>query len=150
MASLEAMFEDYASYHRTLGNKWCHRIGIPLIMFSLFGMLERVTLFATEGFRLDAALALIAVVTVYYFGLDLRFGALMLGISLAMWAIARSVPMTAHVALFLAGWVLQFLGHGVWEKRQPAFLRNGVHLLVGPLWILDDAVGLTGRPRETA
>lgn len=150
MAALEAMFADYASYHQTQGNKWCHRIGIPLIMFSLLGMLERVTLFAAAGIRLDAALALIALVTVYYFALDWRFGALMLGISLAMWALGRPVPMAAHIALFVSGWVLQFLGHGVWEKRQPAFMRNLVHLLIGPLWILDDAVGLTARRREVA
>ena len=150
MASLEAMFADYASYHQTRGNKWCHRIGIPLIMFGLFGMLERVTLFAAEGFRLDAALALIALATVYYFTLDWRFGTLMLGISLGMWAIGRGVPMAVHIGLFVGGWVLQFLGHGVWEKRQPAFMRNLVHLLIGPLWVLDDAVGLTGRARETA
>ena len=44
------------------------------------------------------------------------------------------------ITLFVAGWIFQFIGHGVYEKRQPAFFRNLVHLLIGPLWILNDVV----------
>src|SRR5207253_2509680 len=42
MPDVHALFADYASYHRTKGNKAFHRIGIPLIMLSLLGMLARV------------------------------------------------------------------------------------------------------------
>jgi uncharacterized membrane protein YGL010W len=40
----------------------------------------------------------------------------------------------------VVGWILQYLGHYVYEKKSPAFYRNLVHLLVGPLWILAKAV----------
>ena len=43
-------------------------------------------------------------------------------------------------ALFVVGWIFQFVGHSVYEKRSPAFLTNALHLLVGPLWILNDVV----------
>ena len=39
------------------------------------------------------------------------------------------------LVLFVVGWILQFVGHTI-EGNQPAFLRNPVYLLVGPLWLL--------------
>ncbi|HEY9402972.1 MAG TPA: DUF962 domain-containing protein, partial [Pyrinomonadaceae bacterium] len=40
----------------------------------------------------------------------------------------------AALVLFVAGWVLQFVGHWI-EGNQPAFFRNPIYLLIGPLWI---------------
>lgn len=39
------------------------------------------------------------------------------------------------LGLFIAGWVLQFVGHAI-EGNQPAFFSNPLYLLVGPLWLL--------------
>jgi uncharacterized membrane protein YGL010W len=39
------------------------------------------------------------------------------------------------LALFVVGWILQFVGHFV-EGNQPAFFRNPIYLLVGPWWLL--------------
>ncbi len=38
------------------------------------------------------------------------------------------------LALFVAGWILQFVGHFI-EGNQPAFFHNPVYLLVGPWWL---------------
>jgi len=49
------------------------------------------------------------------------------------------------LALFVVGWILQFIGHAV-EGNQPAFFKNPMYLLVGPWWLLRraaEAVGLT-------
>ena len=49
------------------------------------------------------------------------------------------------LGLFVVGWILQFAGHLI-EGNQPAFFRNPVYLLVGPLWLLrraGAAIGLT-------
>jgi uncharacterized membrane protein YGL010W len=46
--------------------------------------------------------------------------------------------------LFVVGWLFQFLGHAI-EGNQPAFFRNPVYLIIGPLWILRrgaEAIGL--------
>ena len=48
------------------------------------------------------------------------------------------------LALFIVGWMLQFVGHAI-EGNQPAFFRNPLYLLVGPLWLVRrgaEAVGL--------
>jgi len=39
------------------------------------------------------------------------------------------------LALFVIGWALQFIGHFV-EGNRPAFFKNPIYLLVGPLWLM--------------
>ncbi len=51
--------------------------------------------------------------------------------------------------LFVVGWILQFLGHAI-EGNQPAFLRNPVYLLVGPLWLARRAVAAMGLSKTTS
>lgn len=38
------------------------------------------------------------------------------------------------LAFFVAGWILQFVGHFI-EGNQPAFFHHPVYLLVGPWWL---------------
>ena len=140
MRKLDALFDDYASYHRTAGNKSFHRAGIPLIMLSLLGMLARVEIVAVNSLRVDLAVLLIVASSLYYLMLDWKLGLGMLGISIVFYFIGAALPMTINVILFILGWIFQFIGHSVYEKKQPAFLRNFVHLLVGPLWILKGMV----------
>jgi uncharacterized membrane protein YGL010W len=47
--------------------------------------------------------------------------------------------------MFVVGWILQFVGHAI-EGNQPAFFKNPIYLLVGPLWLLrrvGAAIGFT-------
>jgi uncharacterized membrane protein YGL010W len=139
MRDIRSLFADYAAYHQTKGNKTFHRLGIPLIMLTLLGMLARVGV-PVGGFRIDLAMILIAVAEVVYLMLDWRLGAVMLAVSVAFYFLGAWMPLWLNVALFVLGWVFQFLGHSVYEKKSPAFLKNALHLLVGPLWILNDVV----------
>ena len=80
MPDIRASFADYAAYHQTKGNKWFHRLGIPLIMLTLLGMLARVHIADIARFRIDAAVVLIAIAVVYYFTLEWRLAiAMMIG-----------------------------------------------------------------------
>jgi uncharacterized membrane protein YGL010W len=47
------------------------------------------------------------------------------------------------LALFVVGWILQFVGHAI-EGNQPAFFRNPVYLLVGPWWLARRALAAIG------
>jgi len=136
MRDIGSLFADYASHHQTRGNKWFHRVGIPMIMLSGLGMLARVNIAP----YVDAAILLILIAEVVYVILDWRLAALMLVVSAALYFAGAVLPFWINVALFVLGWILQFVGHSVYEKRQPAFLTNALHLLVGPLWILNDVV----------
>jgi len=140
MADVNALFADYAAYHRTPGNKAFHRLGIPLIMLTLIGMLTQVTLFDVATVRYDAAMLLIAAATAYYFTVEWRLAVAMLLVSILFYFVGGIIPFWINAALFVAGWIFQFIGHSVYEKKNPAFFRNFVHLLVGPLWILNDVL----------
>jgi uncharacterized membrane protein YGL010W len=141
--TLQTHFADYASHHQTGGNQLCHSIGIPLIVFSLVALLTQVPLATVGGYTVTLAEVVIAAVTVYYLTLDAVLAAGMLAFTLASVFVGRTLPWTVSLGLFLFGWILQFVGHYVYEKRSPAFLKNLTHLLVGPLWILAKATRRT-------
>jgi uncharacterized membrane protein YGL010W len=141
--TLRAHFADYASFHGTAGNKACHYVGIPLIVIALLALLARVPLFAVGGFTVTLAEVALVVVTAYYLTLDAVLAAIMLAASVGLLMLGRPMPVWAAAALFVLGWIFQFIGHYVYEKRSPAFYRNLAHLLVGPLWIVAKAVGRT-------
>ncbi|HEY3054480.1 MAG TPA: Mpo1-like protein [Thermoanaerobaculia bacterium] len=140
MPDLNALFDDYSSYHRTAGNKWFHRFGIPMIMLSGLGMLARLEIITINSLRIDAAVVLIFAASAYYIVLDWILGLAMLAVSIIFYIAGAALPMSVNVALFILGWIFQFIGHSVYEKKQPAFMRNLVHLLIGPLWILKGMV----------
>ena len=53
------------------------------------------------------------------------------------------------LALFVVGWVFQFVGHAV-EGNQPAFLKNPLYLLVGPWWLIRRAAKAVGFLKTSA
>src|SRR4051812_8160372 len=120
MSDIRTYFADYAAFHQTTGNRACHKIGIPLIMLSLLGMLARVTLVG----RFDAAMLLVIVAEIVYLTLEWRLALAMLLVSAAFYIAGAAMPFWVNVALFVLGWIFQFVGHSVYEHKQPAFLRN--------------------------
>src|SRR5205085_942815 len=120
MRDIAEYFADYASYHRTQGNKWFHRAGIPLIVLTLIGMLVRVPI--ARG--VNAAIVLIVLAELVYFALEWRLAIAMLVVTAAFYFAGAAMPLWLNVALFVLGWIFQFVGHSVYEKKQPAFLKN--------------------------
>lgn len=135
MKKVDSLLSDYAFYHRTTGNKACHFIGIPLIIFSLLALLRPVPLVGW----FTAAELLIALSVIYYLALDVRLAIGMLIVvsilDVAAWKFAD-----ARIGLIalVVGWIFQGIGHAVFEKKSPAFTRNLVHLMVGPLFLLNE------------
>ena len=72
-------------------------------------------------------------------------------LSIVLFAVALFVPRfwPIPLGLFLLGWIFQFVGHSVYEHKSPAFLTNFLHLLVGPLWILNDVVPVVRAARPS-
>ena len=131
---IDALLADYGHAHRAPGNVACHTIGIPLIVFGLLSMLGAVPI----GGVVTASEALLAAAFVWYVAMDAKLGVAMLvagGIlDLAAHAVADA---RMGAAAFVLGWIFQAIGHGVYEKSSPAFLRNLVHLLVGPAYLVN-------------
>ena len=54
------------------------------------------------------------------------------------------------LGLFVGGWILQFVGHGI-EGNKPSFMKDPRFLLVGPLYIIQEGFRkLTGHNRSAA
>lgn len=135
------LWADYEAHHRAEGNQVCHMVGIPLIITGLLGLLA-IPIFQVDGVKLEWSLFLLLLAGGVYLWLDLKLGLVMILFSLVIYLGARLLPWPASLGLFLMGWVFQFVGHGVYEKRSPAFMGNLAHLLVGPLWVLNHLLPL--------
>lgn len=126
-----ALSEDYGSYHKSRGNRVTHMIGIPLIVLAIVRWTQ-------IGSPLPWAAIVLPLYLIWAPGLALAMAALLAAMS---W-LAPLMSAAAVWACFVLGWILQFAGHKLYESRSPAFMKNLLHLLVGPLWILGEAFPL--------
>ena len=140
---LQALFDEYAADHQHPMNRATHKLGVPLVLFHILAMLGWVELWTLPGttFTLSAAHVLGLLVLPWYLSLDVKLALIVAALSVAFMAVSPLVPVWAVLAITVLAWTLQFIGHGVYEKRSPAFFRNLLQLLVGPLFI---AAVLTG------
>jgi uncharacterized membrane protein YGL010W len=145
MKKVDSLLADYAFYHRTRGNKACHFVGIPLIIYALFILLRPLILVPP----LTSAELLIVLSVAYYLILDTKLAiGMLLILSLLDFAAFRTPDPQVGIAAMIIGWIFQTIGHVAYEKRSPAFFRNLVHLLIGPLFLLNDVLHV--RPVEAA
>jgi uncharacterized membrane protein YGL010W len=122
---------DYAEYHRTPGNRFCHAFGVPLIVYAV-----------VAWSRVGTPFPIAALLLPIYFLWDARVGLLMTSFIAVSALIAARVPWWMSWAAFVVGWAIQFYGHSVYEKKSPAFAKNLTHLLIGPAWVATKLAGL--------
>jgi uncharacterized membrane protein YGL010W len=141
--------DEYEGFHQTLGNELCHYVGIPSIVAGAATLLGLVRLFTVGGVSLTLAEVVAGAIAIFYVVSARALGvvtAILLGLLVML---GRALPLWAGLTLFLGGWALQFVGHAAFEHRSPAFLRNLLHLLVGPAWIVERALRRLGAARPT-
>jgi uncharacterized membrane protein YGL010W len=155
MRTLTQQLTQYAAYHRDRRNIATHFVGIPMIVLALAVLLSRPS-FGAGIFpvTLSPAWLLFVAATVYYLALDVPLGAMMacvsaLCIAFGEWIAAQAtlVWLATGIGLFMIGWVFQFVGHVAYEHRKPAFVDDVIGLLIGPLFVLAEALfGVGWRP----
>ncbi|WP_303311109.1 DUF962 domain-containing protein [Hymenobacter sp. BT730] len=143
--TLNALLTEYGDSHQNPTNKLVHWICVPLIMFSLLGLLWSVPMPA--GVRalspwLNLATVVMVLAVVYYFRLSVPLAIGMVLISAAMALGLKQLEANAVLPLwaicliiFVVAWIGQFWGHKV-EGKKPSFLKDLQFLLIGPLWLL--------------
>ena len=137
MRRVDALLADYASHHRTRGNLICHAFGITLILFGVVEMLLPFRL--PGGGPLSVAEVLIAAAFLFYLALDAPLALAMLLELAVLDAAARSIAdWRMGLAAFVLGWVFQGIGHARFERNRPAFFKNLAHLIVGPLFLVNE------------
>ena len=141
---------QYAHYHRDRRNIATHFVGIPLIVFAIGVLLARAQ-FELAGLSLSAAWLLWGASTAWY----LTRGNLVLGLATSLVnavLMALAEPLAAGsmaawlgwgVGSFVLGWIIQFVGH-YYEGKKPAFVDDMVGLLVGPMFVVGEALFALG------
>ena len=138
MKRVDDLLSDYGAHHRTRGNLVCHAFGVTLIVFGILSLLAEI-----RFGPLTAGEILIAGVVLYYAILDLPLAGAMLAAFILLDLAARAVgDWRIGLAAFAIGWVFQAIGHAVYEKNRPAFFKNLQHLLVGPLFLVNELLGV--------
>jgi uncharacterized membrane protein YGL010W len=136
---LEALFVEYADAHRHPMNRLTHKVAIPLIVFHIVAMLDWVTLpLQVAGVTPTLGHLAFVVAIGWYAAMHLRLGLIMAALFALCFPLGRALDdqRWVVVAVALVGWLVQLAGHVVWEKRSPAFLRNLLQALVGPLFFV--------------
>jgi len=138
-APMRERLAEYGGYHRSSGNEWCHYVGIPSIVAGAGTLFGLVPLARVGGFSLTLAEVVAGGVIAFYV-VSARWLGVVTGVLLAaLVALGRAIPTLVGLGLFFGGWIVQFVGHAAFEKRSPAFLKNLLHLLVGPAWLVERA-----------
>jgi uncharacterized membrane protein YGL010W len=147
--TLTEQLSTYAAYHRDRRNIALHFVGIPLIVMAVEILLSRPA-FTIGPILVTPAAIMSAIVALYYLRLDLRLGLLMAAsLALGVWFGAVMAAQTSHIwlgtgiGLFVIGWAIQFVGH-IYEGRKPAFLDDVIGLVIGPLFVVAEALFLLG------
>ncbi|CAM4079657.1 hypothetical protein D9M71_435430 [compost metagenome] len=153
MKNLVEHLSQYAAYHRDPRNIVTHFIGIPLIVLAVTVLLSRPGV-AVGGVWVSPALLVALVTGWFYLRLDQRLGLLMaVLLGLCLWAgqalavQSTLVWLSAGLALFVIGWVIQFVGHH-YEGRKPAFVDDLMGLIIGPLFVVVELGFLLGMRLE--
>tara|TARA_B100000401_G_C52779074_1_gene707321 strand:- start:1104 stop:1565 length:462 start_codon:yes stop_codon:yes gene_type:complete len=134
--------EEYAKYHKNKTNKIIHWICIPLIMFSLLGLLSLMTLFTYNSVAISALWFFIIFAIGYYIKLSKSLALGMTIISICFIYFIELINQNfinqkfeIFLGIFIISWIGQFIGHKI-EGKKPAFVKDLQFLLIGPLWLL--------------
>ena len=129
--NIDALLAQYSESHRNPTNELIHFVCVPLIVFSLLGIL----------YALHPVVALAAVgwSMWYYLQLSKPFAVGMLAMAILMLAVLAAMPpmtvLPLSIAVFVVSWIGQFIGHKI-EGKKPSFLDDMRFLLIGPLFVL--------------
>lgn len=129
--AFDQLLNIYADSHRHPLNEWIHVVCVPVIMWTVLGLI----------WALHPVLALVAALLalVYYFSLSVPFAIGMSLMATAMLGILFLLPATmvlpSALSLFVIAWIGQFIGHKI-EGKKPSFFDDLRFLLIGPLFVL--------------
>jgi uncharacterized membrane protein YGL010W len=144
MKTINQWLAEYGESHQNPTNKTVHWICVPLIFFSVVGLLFSIKLsfFSLGDIQGNVALIVLAFTLIYYFTLSksLTVG-LLLFTSLCVY-LAHLIEQSGFaplwqvsITVFVLAWIGQFWGHKV-EGKKPSFLKDIQFLMIGPAWLM--------------
>ncbi len=145
MRTIERLLSVYGESHQNETNKLIHWICVPLIMFSLVGLIMHVPFFESRSLFKNWATILLCLSLIYYLRLSIQMFIGFLFLSLILlylnWQLMQYCISTdcnaifTLLVIFIIAWIGQFAGHKI-EGKKPSFLQDIQFLLIGPAWLL--------------
>ncbi|GHA64885.1 Mpo1 family 2-hydroxy fatty acid dioxygenase [Pontibacter akesuensis] len=149
MRTIQQWFDAYGESHQNHTNKLIHWVCVPLIFFSIIGLLASIPSeplkalfplpmrpfvhFGTVVILLGLLFYLRLSVTMFL-GMALICAVVLWGVHVV--AAAFTTPLwLICLVVFVLAWIGQFYGHKV-EGKKPSFLKDLQFLLIGPAWLL--------------
>lgn len=158
MKTVDQWLDEYGESHKNATNKLIHWICIPLIMFSLFGILWAIPVpsqFVKISPLLNWSSIILVLAMIFYIRLSipLFLGFVLISIGIvfgnnALFNLVGGNPglmVLASAIIFIVAWVGQFIGHNI-EGKKPSFFKDLQFLLIGPAWLLHFLLKKVGLP----
>lgn len=142
MHTLKQYLDEYSTHHQHPTNILIHKICVPIIMFSVLGILKAFPVPASWPLWFDWSLVLIAFAMIFYVTLKNIRVIMIIGAELVLMLFVlealRPRFFLLCLLLFVLSWIGQFVGHKI-EGKRPSFFKDMLFLLIGPIWTLKNS-----------
>ncbi len=139
MSTLQSLLDDYSVSHQNPLNKKIHKICVPLIEWSVLGLLCTIPTPAFFGAINWAHLFVAAALGYYARFKNLKVIIASILMMAPFWVYYSFNPpylLETSIIVFVLAWIGQFYGHKV-EGKKPSFFQDIFFLLIGPLWVAE-------------
>lgn len=145
MKTMQWYFDKYGESHQNETNKTIHWICVPLIVFSLAGLLYAIPFPIEKTIVFNWATPILFLALLFYatksfsifIGMLVYVALVLLGNQLLFDLLEKSSGKLSLVSIgiFVLAWIGQFKGHQI-EGKKPSFIDDLKFLLIGPAWLL--------------
>ena len=142
MRKIDIWLNKYAESHQNSTNKLIHWFCVPLITFTLLGILSFVK-FSIVNYNINLSIFLFIFAILFYLrlsisltlGMSIFAGILILIINKLSLIFTTKELLIFYISVFIISWIGQFIGHKI-EGKKPSFFEDLKFLLIGPAWLL--------------
>lgn len=148
MRRIDQLLSEYGESHQNETNKSIHWICVPLIFFSIVGLIASIpsgfvqSILGPGNPYANWATLILILVLIYYVTLSLPLSLGMMIFSLLCLFLVNVIARLdiaplwiISLIIFVIAWIGQFYGHKV-EGKKPSFLKDIQFLLIGPAWLM--------------
>lgn len=141
---INQLLTEYGESHQNKINKTIHWICVPIIFFSIFGLIRSIPVpeFMASVPFLSWASVLLALTLIYYLTLSipLFLGFILFGSAVVLgneiiYSYGNLYLLIFSATVFVLAWIGQFMGHNI-EGKKPSFFKDLQFLLIGPAWLM--------------
>ena len=147
MRKVDQLLAEYGESHQNVTNKAIHWICVPLIFFSIVGLIASIPSGIVQSVLgenypyANWATVVLLLVTIYYISLSVSLSIGMVLFAILCLFVAKLIAYSGSplwlvsIVIFVVAWIGQFYGHKI-EGKKPSFFKDLQFLLIGPAWLM--------------